>query len=237
MRFDVLTLFPDMFSGVLSHSILKRAQEAGKLTVVLHDIRSFATDKHHTVDDTPYGGGAGMVLKVDVLATALEAVQAQPEVAAIEANRQRTVLLCPQGITFTQKLAEQAAEDYDQITLICGHYEGFDERIRSLVDSEVSVGSYVLTGGEVPAMVLIDAITRLRPEVITEASPEEESFSIADENGELLIEYPHYTRPVEFRGEKVPDVLVSGNHKAIADWRLEQAKQRTVTLHNKQSHI
>ncbi len=238
MRFDVLTLFPDMFEGVLAHSILKRAQAAGQLEVHLHDIRTYSTDKHHTVDDTPYGGGAGMVLKVDVLAAALDAIQAQPEVSQIPKECRRSILMCPQGTTFTQPLAQKAAEDYDQITLICGHYEGYDERIRSLVDSEVSIGNYVLTGGELPAMILIDAITRLKPEVLAEGSPEEESFSIFDENGTPLVEYPHYTRPLEFRGEKVPDVLTSGHHAEIKKWRLEQAKLRTTKLNESPlSHI
>ena len=237
MRFDVLTLFPDMFQEVLGTSILKRAREAGHLTVVLHDIRQATTDKHHTVDDTPYGGGAGMVLKVDVLANALADVLAQPEVAAIPKARRRSILLCPQGSTFTQKLAVYAAEQYDQITLVCGHYEGFDERIRSLVDSEISIGDYVLTGGELPAMVLIDAITRLRPEVLADTSPEEESFSIVDEKGAPLLEYPHYTRPLEFNGEKVPDVLLSGHHAEIKKWRLEQAKIRTSAHNNAEPRI
>lgn len=212
-----------MFQGVLSHSILKRAQAAGQLEVHLHNLRDYATDKHKTVDDTPYGGGAGMVLRVDVMHAALQAVETQ--VSHLE--RRYSALLCPQGDRFTQPTAQKLSTDYDQITLVCGHYEGFDERIRSLVDGQISLGDFVLTGGEIPAMAIIDAVIRLNPGVITEGSPEEESFSIFDETGNALLEYPHYTRPLEYNGEIVPEVLRSGNHAEIAKWRLEQAKLRT----------
>jgi tRNA (guanine37-N1)-methyltransferase len=225
MRFDVLTLFPDMFSGILSASILKRAQDAGLIEVHLHDIRAVATDTHKTVDDTPYGGGAGMVLKVDILAAALDQLQA--EIQHIPAEKRRTVLLCAQGKRFTQPIARQLATSYDQVTLICGHYEGFDERIRQFVDAELSLGDFVLTGGELPALVVIDAVARLLPEVIRQESPEEESWSLSDADGTPLLEYPQYTRPVEFQGMKVPDILLSGNHAEIAKWRLEQARLRT----------
>jgi len=227
MRFDVITLFPDMFQGALAASILKRAQAAGHLSVHLHDLRQWSTDKHKTVDDTPYGGGAGMVLKIDILHAALEAVHALPEVTAITPERRRTLLLAAQGKRFRQALARYAAREYDQITLICGHYEGVDDRVRSYIDGEVSIGDFVLTGGELPALVIIDAITRLLPEVIAKESPEEESFSIRDVTGQYLLEYPHYTRPLEFKGETVPEVLLSGNHAAIRTWRREQARKRT----------
>jgi tRNA (guanine37-N1)-methyltransferase len=227
MRFDILTLFPDMFTGALEASILKRAQTAGHLEVVIHDIRAVATDTHKTVDDTPYGGGAGMVLKVDVIAAALDKLKMELDNAGIDAATRRTIMLCAQGTRFTQPLAHQLATDYGQITLLCGHYEGFDERIRSLVDAEVSIGDFVLTGGELPALVVLDAITRLLPGVIREESPEEESFSLKDTDGTPLLEYPHYTRPLEWNGQKVPDVLLSGNHAEIARWRLEQARLRT----------
>lgn len=225
MRFDVLTLFPDMFTGALQASILKRAQEKGAVEVHVHDIRAVATDNHKTVDDTPYGGGAGMVLKVDILVTALEKVEA--ELTHIPKEHRKTFLMGARGVQFNQELAGKAAAHDKQITLICGHYEGVDERILDYVDAEVAVGEYVLTGGELPAMIMIDAITRLLPEVIREESPHEESFSLKDEDGSLLLEYPQYTRPLEFRGKKVPDVLLSGNHAEIAKWRLEQAKALT----------
>lgn len=226
MRFDVITLFPEMFEGILGSSILKRAREQGLITVQLHNLRDWATDAHKTVDDTPYGGGAGMVLKIDILHAALEGVQNQPEVQAISKEKRRTLLLAAQGKQLTQQRARFAAENLEQITLICGHYEGVDARLLSYIDGEISIGEYVLTGGELPAMIVIDAVARLLPEVIRHESPEEESFSIVD-GEKLLLEYPHYTRPVEFNGEKVPDVLLSGNHAAIAQWRLEQARLRT----------
>lgn len=225
MRFDILTLFPEMFTEVLATSILKRAQESGALEVHLHDIRAVAKDSNKTVDDTPYGGGAGMVLKVDIVAASLQ--QLESKLSHLPQERRRTVMLCAQGKRFRQPLAHQLSQNYDQITLLCGHYEGFDERIRALVDIEISIGDFVLTGGELPAMVIIDAITRLLPSVIKETSPEEESFSLHDEEGNELLEYPQYTRPLEFKGQKVPEVLLSGNHAEIAKWRLEQAKERT----------
>jgi tRNA (guanine37-N1)-methyltransferase len=224
MRFDILTLFPAMFSEVFNTSILKHAQQKGALEVHLHNFRDVAKDTHKTVDDTPYGGGAGMVLKVDILDEALQAVQQK-----VTTPNRRSILLCPQGKRLTQAEAKRLAQ-YEQITLICGHYEGFDERIRSLVDEELSIGDFVLTGGELPAMVVVDCLTRLQPEVLHEDTPDEESFSITDEAGNPLIEYPHYTRPVEYKEVRVPDVLLSGNHAEIKKWRLEQAKERTRRL-------
>jgi len=227
MRFDILTLFPDMLRGPLETSILKRAQNAGLLEVQLHDIRDSATGVHRQVDDTPYGGGAGMVLKVDILVDALDKVLSDPQVAAVPPKRRRIILLTPQGKRFNQPRAHYLAESYDQVTLICGHYEGFDERIRSMVDSQISLGDFVLTGGELPALVIVDAVARLLPEVIKKESPEEESFSLRDAFGSALLEYPHYTRPLTFRDETVPEVLLSGNHAQIAAWRLERAQERT----------
>ena len=232
MRFDIITLFPDMFAGPLNFSILKRAQEQGLVSFYIHNMRSVAQDKHQSVDDTPYGGGAGMVLKVDIVDAALKAVLSQAEIQGISAEKRRIILLTPQGLTLTQKRA-RAAANYEQITLICGHYEGYDERIRALADSELSIGDYVLTGGELPALVLIDAITRLLPEVLNHESPEEESFSLLDSEGNPLLEYPHYTRPLEYNNQKVPDVLLSGNHAVIAKWRQEQALVKTSAHHNK----
>jgi tRNA (guanine37-N1)-methyltransferase len=226
MRFDIITLFPQMMQEVLGTSILKRAQESGHITVHLHDLRSYAMDKHNTVDDTPYGGGAGMVLRVDVMAACIRAVTAQ--VADIPPEQRITALLCPQGKVFDQRQAEQISSSYQQVTLICGHYEGFDERIRSLVTHELSIGNFVVTGGELPALVVIDVVSRFVPGVITEASHQEESHSIQDpKTGAYLLEYPHYTRPAVFEEQAVPEVLLSGNHAAIAAWRLDQARQRT----------
>ncbi|MCC2631676.1 MAG: tRNA (guanine-N1)-methyltransferase [Patescibacteria group bacterium] len=227
MRFDVLTLFPEIIQGSLEASILKRAQNKGLLEVHFHNIRDAASDKHKMVDDTPYGGGAGMVLKVDVVDAALQQVLQLPELQQIDPSRRKIIMLTPQGVRFRQSIAKQLATDYEHIIFLCGHYEGFDERIRSLVDAELSIGDFVLTGGELPAAMVIDAISRLLPEVIREESPEEESFGLTDEKGNLLLEYPHYTRPLEYNGQKVPDVLLSGNHAAIKAWRLEQAKLKT----------
>jgi tRNA (guanine37-N1)-methyltransferase len=225
MRFDVITLFPEMFDGVLNHSILKRAQESGQVEFHLHNLRDYATDKHRTVDDTPYGGGAGMVLRVDVVDAALQAIQ--QNLAHIAPEKRRVILMCAQGKRLVQATAAQYAHEYDQITLVCGHYEGFDERIRGLADEQLSLGDFVLTGGEIPALAVIDTVTRLLPGVITEGSPEEESFSLMDEEGQLLLEYPHYTRPLEYKGEKVPEILLSGHHAEINKWRLQEAKKRT----------
>jgi tRNA (guanine37-N1)-methyltransferase len=228
MRFDIVSLFPEMIQEVLSTSILKRAQTDKKITIHTHNIRDYALDKHRTVDDTPYGGGAGMLLKVDVLVNCIRSVTTELDQAGIPAEKRQSVLLCPQGSVFTQRTAEELAQTYEQVTLICGHYEGFDERIRSFVDRQVSLGDFVLTGGELPAMVIVDAISRLVPGVIAKESPEEESHSIQDaETGEYLLEYPHYTRPADFEGMTVPDVLLSGNHAQIAAWRMDQARLRT----------
>lgn len=226
MRFDVLTLFPEMFAEVLGTSILKRATQNGALEVSLHDIREVTTDAHKTVDDTPYGGGAGMVLKVDVIDESLQRVRELPEVSSLDAEQKMVILLCPQGERLTQPRAQKLAK-LKQITLICGHYEGYDERIRSLVDLELSIGDFVLTGGELPAMTIIDCLTRLQPGVIHADGPDEESFSLQDKDGRTLLEYPHYTRPVTYNGMEVPEILRSGNHAEIRKWRIEQAIIRT----------
>lgn len=226
MRFDIVTLFPDMCMEVLSTSILKRAQELGKMEAHVTDPREFAKDKHRSVDDTPYGGGTGMVLKVDVFDEAIQSVK--DNIKTENTNlRTRSVLLTPQGRTFNQEIAREFASNYDQITFVCGHYEGFDERIRGLVDEEISIGEYVLTGGELPALSIIDAVTRLLPGVLPEGVTDSESHSLKDENNNILLEYPQYTRPVDYKGQKVPEVLLSGNHAQIAKWRLEQAKIKT----------
>lgn len=215
MRVDVLTLFPGMFTGPLDESILKRAQAAGYLETHVHDIRSYATDKHHTCDDTPFGGGAGMVMKIAPLAAAITSVDAQAEPAHV-------IFLTPDGSTLTQAIAHELAQ-LPRLMLVCGHYEGIDERIRQqYVHRELSIGDYVLTGGELAAMVVIDAVARLLDGVISADSLAEESHS------DSLLEYPHYTRPAEWQGLEVPAVLRSGNHSAIAVWRRQQRLARTL---------
>lgn len=215
MKIDVLTLFPQMFTGVFSSSILKKAAEKEAATYRVTDFRDFANNKHKTVDDYPYGGGAGMVLKPQPIFDAVAHVQR-------EHTTSRVILLCPQGERFNQKKAEELSKK-EHLIFICGHYEGYDERIREhIVTDEISIGDFVLTGGELAAMVVIDAVVRLLPGVLgNEKSSEEDSFSTG------LLEHPHYTRPADFRGMKVPDVLLSGNHQKIEEWRMKQSLKRT----------
>ncbi|MDR6227291.1 tRNA (guanosine(37)-N1)-methyltransferase TrmD [Desmospora profundinema] len=217
MRFDVLTLFPEMFEGFFSSSIMKRAMDQRLVEASLVNFRDYSTDKHRMVDDTPYGGGGGMVLKPEPLFRAVEALTEETQV------RPPVLMMSPQGTPFTQKKAE-ALSRHSRLILLCGHYEGFDERIRRhLVDEEISIGDYVLTGGELAAMVVMDSIIRLVPGVLGNAgSAEEDSFSTG------LLEYPQYTRPADFRGWKVPDVLLSGHHAQIARWRRQQSLERTL---------
>lgn len=217
MKIDILTLFPEMFEGVLGSSILKKAEEKGIVHYHLVNFREYSDNKHKTVDDYPYGGGAGMVLKpqpvFDAIEDRLEGSEKKP----------RIILLCPQGETYTQQKAEAFAQE-EHLIFICGHYEGYDERIRTLVTDEISIGDYVLTGGELGAMVMIDSIVRLLPGVLgNETSPVTDSFSTG------LLEHPHYTRPADFRGMKVPDVLLSGNHRLIEEWREKESLYRTYT--------
>ncbi|MDX1413385.1 MAG: tRNA (guanosine(37)-N1)-methyltransferase TrmD [Candidatus Promineifilaceae bacterium] len=217
MRFDILTLFPEMFPGYLNHSILKRAQEAGILQVVLHRIRDFAKGKHRITDEPPYGGGGGMILKPEPLFAAVESLLEKPV-----DKQEPVILLTPQGRTFTQQVAQELVQ-YERLILVCGRYEGVDERVRShLVTDEISIGDYVLTGGELGAMVIVDAITRLIPGVLgSEAAADSDSYATG------LLEGPHYTRPESFRGWFVPDVLRSGHAANIRQWRREQALIRT----------
>jgi tRNA (guanine37-N1)-methyltransferase len=222
MKFEVITLFPEMFVGPLSESILKRAQDKGLIEINYHHLREYSLDKHKTVDDTPYGGGKGMVLKVDVMDRAIENVKRKKSKGK---NKERIILLTPKGQRFNQGKAIELAK-YDRLILICGHYEGFDERIRQLVDEEISIGDFVLTGGELPAMCIIDAVARMTPNVLAEGSEIEETFMEKDENGEYIKEYPQYTRPLEYKGYKVPEILLSGNHAEIKKWRNEN-KRRT----------
>ncbi|HVV02214.1 MAG TPA: tRNA (guanosine(37)-N1)-methyltransferase TrmD [Verrucomicrobiae bacterium] len=213
MKIDVVTLFPAMFAGPLDESIIKRARTAGLLDLRVHNLRDYAHDRHRTVDDRPFGGGPGMLLKPEPVFEAVESLRREAS---------RVILLSPSGRTFNQAIARELSA-CDDLLLVTGHYEGFDERIRrELADDELSVGDYVLTNGALPAMIVIDAVTRLLPGALgDDESSQEESFSRG------LLEYPHYTRPAEFRGMKVPEVLLSGNHAEIAKWRAEQARLRT----------
>ncbi|MDE7213344.1 MAG: tRNA (guanosine(37)-N1)-methyltransferase TrmD [Anaeroplasmataceae bacterium] len=211
MKIKILTLFPNMFEGVLGESILKRAIESGICSVELIDIRAYSLDKHHHVDDTPYGGGAGMVLACDVLDRAI---------TANITEKSYKVLMTPQGRTYKQAIAKELASK-EELVLICGHYEGFDERIRDYVDDEISIGDYVLTGGELAAGVVCDSVIRLLDHAIRKESSEEDSFS------DGLLEYPQYTRPVEYKGVCVPEVLVNGNHKLIREYRLKESLRKT----------
>lgn len=215
MNIHVLSLFPEMFEGVFNASILKKAQEKEAVTLAVSDIRNFSDNRHKQVDDYPYGGGAGMVLKPEPMFQAVEAITA--------GRKPRIILMCPQGERFTQKKAEELAQE-EELVFLCGHYEGYDERIREhLVTDEISIGDFVLTGGELPAMTVIDAIVRLLPGVLgKEDSHIQDSFSTG------LLEHPHYTRPADFRGMKVPEVLTSGNHAKIDEWREEQSLKRTL---------
>ncbi|WP_309121309.1 tRNA (guanosine(37)-N1)-methyltransferase TrmD [Paenibacillus sp.] len=224
MRFDVLTLFPEMFPGMFTTSILGKAQEKGIVSLNAINFREFSGNKHHTVDDYPYGGGGGMVLKAEPIFNAVEHVvaAARAEAGDREPRAPRVVLMCPQGETYTQRKAEEFAKE-DHIILVCGHYEGYDERIRAhLVTDEISIGDYVLTGGEIAACVVVDSVTRLLPGALGN-----ELSSVTDSYSTGLLEHPHYTRPAEFRGWKVPDVLISGHHVNVDAWRREQSLYRT----------
>lgn len=215
MRFDVFTLFPEVFVPYLNSSILQRASAGGLLDVTLHNIRDWTTDRHHTTDDAPFGGGGGMVMKPEPIFTAVEAVLGAPPACPL-------ILLTPQGRVFSQQIAFELAA-LPRVALLCGHYEGVDERVRQhLVTDEISIGDYVLTGGELPALILIDAVTRLIPGALGDPSG-----AVDDSHASGLLEYPHYTRPAEFRGWRVPDVLLSGNHAEIEKWRRQQALLRT----------
>jgi tRNA (guanine37-N1)-methyltransferase len=216
LQFDILTLFPSLFDSPFSDSILQKAQDKGLVSFRLHDIRSFARDKHRTADDVPYGGGAGMVMKPEPIVAALESASSGFE------GKVRRIYLSPQGRVLKQEhLKDYLA--YDRLVLLCGRYEGIDERVlENYIDEEVSIGDYVLTGGEFAAMVFVDAVTRLIPGVLgNQSSLDQESFT------QPLLEYPQYTRPSEFLGHKVPDVLLSGDHKKIEEWRREKSLEKT----------
>ncbi len=218
MRIDVVTIFPEMLASPLEHSILKRARDAGKLDVRACDLRDYTTDKHRQVDDAPYGGGPGMVMKPEPFFAAVQSLSQEPP------PPDRVLLFTPLGRPFTQAVAEQLANE-SRLIMLCGRYEGIDERVhRHLATDEISIGDYVLTGGELAALVVIDALARLLPGVLGhEESAESETFA------EHLVEYPHYTRPADYRGWKAPDILFSGNHGEIARWRRKQALERTLS--------
>lgn len=216
MKIDVLSLFPEMFTNVFGESILKRAQSSNKVQYNVVNFREYSDSKHGQVDDYPYGGGAGMVLKPQPIFDCINDLKQKAQ------TKPRIILMCPQGERYNQKKAEELAHE-EHLIFICGHYEGYDERIREhLVTDEISIGDYVLTGGELGAMVVIDSVVRLLPDVLgKEESHQQDSFSTG------LLEHPHYTRPADFRGMKVPEVLTSGNHRLIEEWRQEQSLKRT----------
>lgn len=216
MKIDVLTLFPKMFEGPLNESILGKAQAKELVEMTVHNFRDFSTNKHQQVDDYPYGGGAGMLLKVQPIADGLKAIDAQHPT-----TQKRIILLDPAGQKFDQALAEDFSKE-EHLVFICGHYEGYDERIRSLVTDEVSIGDYVLTGGELAAMTMIDATVRLLPDVLGNAES-----AVTDSHSTGLLEHPHYTRPAEYEGMKVPEVLLNGHHQKIEEWRLKESLRRT----------
>ncbi len=214
MKIDVVTIFPEMIRAGAGHSIVKRAQEAGIVEISAHDLRAFTTDRHRSTDDSPYGGGAGMVMRPEPLFAAVESLADEPD--------RRVILLTPQGERFTQAKARELS-GVSHLVLLCGHYEGFDERVRRhLATEELSIGDFVLTGGELPALIIIDAVTRLLPGALGSAES-----AHADTFSDGLLEYPHYTRPPAFRGWRVPDVLLSGHHAEIAKWRRKEQFRRT----------
>lgn len=215
MKIDILSLFPEMFKGPLTQSIVGKASEKGLLQIDVTDFRDYTTNKQRHVDDTPYGGGAGMLLQAQPIFDALDAVEEK------NGGLGRVILLDPAGRKFDQKVAEELSKE-EHLTFICGHYEGYDERIRTKVTDEISLGDFVLTGGELGAMVVIDATVRLLPEVLGNAES-----AVGDSFSTGLLEYPQYTRPADFRGMKVPEVLTSGNHQKIAEWRNKEALRRT----------
>ncbi len=216
MRFDIFTLFPEMFAGVFDESILKRARDAGLVEILLHDIRDATTDKHHVTDDYPFAGGGGMVMKPDPIFASVEQVLGAPPTIPV-------ILTSPQGRVFNQAVALELAQ-HPHIAIICGHYEGVDERVREhLATDEISIGDYVLTGGEIPAMTIVDAVARLIPGVLGHPTA-----AIQDSHATGLLEGPQYTRPAEYRGWRVPDMLLSGNHAQIAAWRRRESLRRTL---------
>lgn len=239
MKITILTLFPDMFAGPFDHSIIKRVKEKGLVEIEYVNIRDFGLGKHQIIDDTPYGGGVGMVMRVDVVHEAIKKATCNKQHATSNVSpvtcHEKIILLTASGKPFTQSLAKEYSQ-LDHLILICGHYEGIDDRIKHYIDEEISIGDFVLTGGELPAMLITDAVTRLIPGAITDGAVEDESFSVgapglvnAHSNAPLL-EYPHYTKPQDYDGHKVPDVLLNGNHAKIDTWRKEKAIEKTAKV-------
>lgn len=222
MRIDIITIFPKMFAPVLNESIIKRAQEKGKVKIYIHDLRDYTLDKHRKVDDRPFGGGSGMVMNAEPIFRAVEKIKAKIRNTPYSIRNTKVILLCPQGKILNQRVAKRLAK-CKSLILICGHYEGIDERVRQyLADEEISIGDYILTGGELPAMVLLDVMVRLVPQVLGDKN----SLKFESFEGNLL-EYPQYTRPANFREMLVPQVLLSGNHKEIENWRNKEALKIT----------
>jgi tRNA (guanine37-N1)-methyltransferase len=217
VRFDIVTIFPSIIQAYLGESILKRAVQKGLLDVKVYDLRDYTTDRHRTVDDTSYGGGSGMVMKIEPMFNAINAIGSDGE-------ERRKILLSPQGRTYNQSVAEELSREKRRLLMICGRYEGIDERVReTLIDEEISTGDYIMTGGELASLVIIDSVARLCPGVLgDDESSKEESFSWG------ILDYPHYTRPPEFMGHRVPDMLLSGDHAKIAEWRRREALRRTL---------
>lgn len=228
MKISILTLFPEMFEGPFSYSIIKRAKDKGFAEIEFIDLRDFGIGPHKIVDDKPFGGGIGMVMKIDVMLEALEKIKRQKSKSK---SKPYVILLSPRGKLLRQEVAHKLAKK-DWLILICGHYEGVDERIRHFINAEISIGDYILTGGEIPAMVIVDAVTRLIPGVLSKKEATQfESFTLPTSHSpHLTLEYPQYTRPEVFRGLKVPKVLLSGNHAKIEKWRQEQAIKLTQKL-------
>lgn len=250
MKIDILTLFPEMFKGPFDESIVKRAVDKKLVEINIHNLRKWTKDKHRTADDRPFGGGVGMVMMIEPIDLALQDLKLKiknqkskthiknKKVTKINVGAQftapakgktRRILLSPRGKPYNQKLAQKFSK-FDHLILVCGHYEGVDERISDLVDEEISIGDYVLTGGEIPAMVVADSVVRLIPKVLQKPEAiEKESFSYYEQNAtrHALLEYPQYTRPADYKGKKVPEVLLSGNHKEIDKWRLKKALELT----------
>lgn len=223
MRFDIMTLFPQLVDTVLSESIIGRARRAGAISVNTYNIRDYSKDKHHRVDDTPYGGGMGMLMMAPPVYDCYSAVIADTEPKLAEGERRRVIYMSPKGRVLTQKRAAELAADYDRLIILCGHYEGIDQRVLDeIVDEDISIGDYVLTGGEIPACILVDCVARLCPGVLADDACFRDE-SLTDD----LLEYPQYTRPYEFHGVKVPEVLISGHHANIDKWRHEAAVELT----------
>lgn len=227
MKISILTLFPEMFDGVFDHSIIKLAKAKKLLSISYTNIRNFGIGKHKIVDDTPYGGGAGIIMRVDVIESAIVSSKLSSKERSVSSLKtknsklkERVILLDPQGKTFNQNKAKELST-YDHLIFVCGRYEGVDERVRDLVDEEISIGDYVLTGGEIPTMVIVDSISRLIPGVIKQESTLHESFSTP------ILEYPQYTRPPVFKGKKVPEIITTGDHKKISAWREDEARKKT----------